>query len=265
MIRLAIPLPLSSSDRLQLAALQQLVNNGANYHSQVILADQKWNSKSATLFSRVRSALESTCPGARRCGYCEDSLADEVEHIRPKSWFPDQTFDPNNYLFACGPCNGPKHNNYAVVDTSGVINEAQRLRNALATPPPAGQEALLHPRHDNPAEFFFLDLTDTFEFKPRRTLNAQQRERALYTIRILRINKDPLQQARKEAFQDFAGRLKSYYMAQQNNGSLSQLNHMRAELLRKQHITVWREMQRQISALPFLQSLFNLVPGAASW
>jgi hypothetical protein len=34
---------------------------------------------------------------------------------------------------------------------------------------------------------------------------------------------------------------------------------------RRQHPTVWREMQRQREKLPALQSLFADVPDAATW
>ncbi|WP_143080360.1 hypothetical protein [Hymenobacter arizonensis] len=89
--------------------------------------------------------------------------------------------------------------------------------------------------------------------------------RALYTLQVLNTNKDPLLKARKGAFHDFAGRLKSYYLACQNNVSLPHLHLMRDELLRKQHITVWREMQRQSTSLSLPTPLFQLVPGAESW
>lgn len=265
MIRLTTPLLLDSADEQELSAIQQAIDSGVDYPTRVGLAAQKWKTKPVFLFQRVRQALEVTCLGALRCSYCEDSLADEIEHIRPKSWFPEQTFDLSNYLFACGPCNGPKSSSYAAVNHAGQLLLALRTKNSPLVPPPIGQEALLHPWHDEPADFFFLDLTNTFEFKPRQSLNAHQNARALYTLQVLRINKDPLLKARKEAFYDFAGRLKSYYLASQNNDPLPHLQLMRDELLRKQHITVWREMQRQSATLTLLAPLFQLVPGAESW
>lgn len=265
MIRLTTALPLLQSDVQELQRLQQLIDNTVGYPNQVAIADQKWSNKPDALLFRVREALDKICCGARRCGYCEDSMADEVEHIRPKNWFPNQTFDPTNYLFACGPCNGPKSNDYAVVDSSGALNEVKRTKNAAILPPPAGQEALLHPWLDNPSQYLFLDLVNTFEFKARSSLNNQQKARANYTILTLRINKDPLQRARREAFHDFAGRLNAYHHAEKRNEARTYLDRMRDELLQKQHITVWREMQQQSSLLPFLKDLFNLVPGADIW
>lgn len=222
MIQHTVPLFLSVADRKSLQDLQQLVDSGITYADRVSLARQKWDSKSGTLFGRIRIALADICVGSktRRCSYCEDSLADEIEHIRPKSWFPDQVFDPLNYLLACGPCNGPKNNQYAIVSDSGVLTEAFRARNSTISPPPVGQEALLNPWYDNPSDFFFLDLMNTFEFKPRASLSTHDATRASYTLKVLNINKDPLNSARGAAFRDFAARLKEYHSALIDNEPL---------------------------------------------
>ena len=265
MIHLTIPLPLSLADRQELQGLQQAVNNQLSYPEKVVFANQRWNSKPTQLFERVRTALEVTCIGARRCSYCEDSMGDEIEHIRPKSWFPEQTFEPTNYLLACGPCNSPKGNQYATVDNAGLLTIAIRLKNNPVLPPPIGQDAMLNPWIDNAADFYFLDLSNTFEFKPKQGLSNQQYTRAAYTLKILKINKDPLTNARKAAFKDFSGRLKEYYFALKNGESQSVLSLIRNELLLKQHITVWREMQKQSTQHPSLQRLFALVPGADKW
>lgn len=267
MIQHTIPLSLTSDDRQTLQHLQQLIDNESNYANRVGLARQKWDNKSNALFGRIRTALSDICMGGktRRCSYCEDSLADEIEHVRPKSWFPDQVFDPLNYLFACGPCNGPKDNQYAVVNSAGVITEAFRAKGSAILPPPSGQEALLNPWYDNPSDFFFLDIQNTFEFKPKASLNNYDAMRATYTLKVLKINKDPLNSARKAAFGDFAGRLKDYYLAERDNEPCATLTRMQNELLLKQHITVWHEMQRQATQLPSLQKLFSLVPSAVHW
>lgn len=265
MIRLIHPLALTATDITTLQAIQAQVDAATDYAAQVALADAKWKTKNQALFQRVRDQLETLSPGARRCGYCEDSLADEIEHIRRKSWFPGQAFQPDNYLFACGPCNSPKGNAYGVVSATGQLTEAMRGAQAAVLPPPGGQEALLHPRYDDPMAFMTLDLTNTFHFRPHQGLDAVGQARANYTIRVLRLNiKDPLPSARGEAFKDFAGRLATYYLAAKNGATATELNQQKVELLKKQHITVWREMQRQ-AATPLLRQLFLLVPGADQW
>lgn len=49
------------------------------------------NRKGNVTFGRVRDALTLMCAGARRCAYCEDSAADEVEHVRPKDLYPEDS------------------------------------------------------------------------------------------------------------------------------------------------------------------------------
>ena len=60
------------------------------------------NSKRNGTFKAVRKTLSVMCRGPRRCMYCEDSAADEVEHFRPKDLYPEAVFVWMNYLYACG-------------------------------------------------------------------------------------------------------------------------------------------------------------------
>ena len=115
-----------------LGELHNKVNRVASYEEKVAVAHDLWMTKRSTkeqrnAFKDIRTALEQMCVGFARCTYCEDSLADEIEHIKPKSLFPDLTFSWNNYCFACGPCNGPKSNRYGVI-LAGQLNEFFRKK-----------------------------------------------------------------------------------------------------------------------------------------
>jgi hypothetical protein len=95
--------------------------------------------------------------------YCEDAPADEVEHHSPKDLYPELVFTWRNYLYACGPCNGPKNNRFAVMDPAdGRLIDVSRPRGAPVIPPAQGTLALLDPRRDDPMAFLMLDLRDTF-------------------------------------------------------------------------------------------------------
>ena len=61
------------------------------------------NRKENRTFAAVRKELADLCSGSRRCMYCDDSVADEVEHFRPKDLYPEVVFAWMNYLYACGP------------------------------------------------------------------------------------------------------------------------------------------------------------------
>lgn len=51
-----------------------------------------------------------------QCAYCECTMNSErvcqVEHFKPKARFPLSAYDWDNYLLACGGCNGPKSDNW---------------------------------------------------------------------------------------------------------------------------------------------------------
>jgi len=51
-----------------------------------------------------------------KCVYCESKVTaisfGDVEHIKPKSKYPDLTFDWDNLAFVCAKCNNEKSDNY---------------------------------------------------------------------------------------------------------------------------------------------------------
>ncbi len=49
--------------------------------------------------------LRAMCNGPQRCMYCEESMATAIEHMRPRSSYPEATFVWENYLLACSTCN----------------------------------------------------------------------------------------------------------------------------------------------------------------
>ncbi len=116
MLRLLnVDLPAEAAARLR--GYQGEVDAEPTYPKQVAAADTLFSSRnrcSNRTFKVVRAKLFEMCGGVRRCGYCEDSMADEVEHIWPKSLYPERVFSWQNYLYACGPCNGPKNNDFKV-------------------------------------------------------------------------------------------------------------------------------------------------------
>ncbi len=134
-------------------------------------------------FAAVREALSRMCSGARRCMYCEDSVADEVEHIRPKDLYPEAVFVWENYLYACGPCNGGKLNRFQVLlAANGRLQDLTRGRGDPVVPPPANaRPVFIDPRQEDGLDFIRLDLKGgTLRFVPvarpgRKTPSAPRR------------------------------------------------------------------------------------------
>ncbi|RDI18591.1 uncharacterized protein (TIGR02646 family) [Pseudacidovorax intermedius] len=259
--------------------LQQEIDGEANYEAQVTKADVLWRARNSTKQSRaafkvVRETLAEMCIGPVRCAYCEDSLADEVEHIRPKSLFPSLTFVWTNHCFACGPCNGPKRNRYGTIHAGRLI-EFFRKRNAAVLPPPAGVSALIDPRTEDPTEFLELDLggqlpngellDGTFEFLPRESIPEDKRLKAVFTIDVLGLNREVIRASRENAFGGFRARLTEYAVAFESGATEAQLDALKSDLLSTPHLTVFHEMRRQQEYLPEIRALFERAPVALDW
>jgi hypothetical protein len=112
----------------------------------------------------------------------------------------------------------------------------------------------------------FLDLRETFRFIPLTSRGTRDHARAEYTIRTLRLNiRDELPRARRHACIDYVARVRHYQRERDGNASTARLVELRDAIQRRQHPTVWREMQRQREKLPELQALFSDVPEATAW
>lgn len=224
------------------------------------------NNKNNATFNAVKEVLTAMCSGARRCVYCEDSLADEVEHIYPKHFYPDRVFSWSNYVYACGPCNSPKGSTFAVFTASaGSKVDLVRTKDA-PSPPPVGVPGLIDPRVEDAARLLTLDLQGSFLFVPRTTLSTFEHERATYTIEILGLNKrDALPQARRVAYEDYLAHLTRYIGVRTGGGDKADLQRLAHGIRTRQHPTVWYEMRRQHPKLPRLAPLFAAAPEALTW
>jgi hypothetical protein len=271
--------PLAPTALLVLENLREQVSAEGNYAAKVQFAKRAWDTKSSTkakadAFGTIRDTLARMCVGPVRCAYCEDSLADEVEHIKPKSLFPDIAFVWENYLFACGPCNGPKGNRYGYL-VGNAINEYVRRCNDPIVPPPAGGSALIDPRTEDPMNFLELDLggvapngeviDGTFEFLPIDIAGAVVAERAKFSIDVLGLNREVMRVARENAFGGFRARLREYVQEALNGAPERRLAQLRDDLLSTPHLTVFAEMLRQRAVLPAIDELLSQAPEAEAW
>jgi uncharacterized protein (TIGR02646 family) len=206
--------------------------------------------------------------GARRCMYCEDSVADEVEHFRPKDFYPEMVFAWNNYLYACGPCNGGKNNRFPIISAlTGKIVHLSRAAGAPVVAPEAGNPALLDLRLEDPLDHLQLDLLGTFLFQPRDpNPGSLTYSRAEQVIEVLALNsRDYLRRAREEAFDSYLARLDRYVTRREDGIAQEKLDLLRKALQRMGHPTVWEEMKRQWQNIPELQILFGYAPEALTW
>lgn len=216
-------------------------------------------------FREVHAALRGMCCGNARCMYYEDAPAGEVEHVWPKSLYPERTFHWKNLLYACGACNRPKSNRFLLFAPPGSTVEhdaARRSRGAVAAPPPDGDALLLDPRWDDPLEFLQLDLRGTFWFVPRAPQGSRAHRRAEYTVELLGLNRrDVLVEGRRLAFRHHLNALRQYVTERDPGERAVQ----REVIARGNHATVWAEMKRQRAAIPRLGELFSAAPEVLDW
>ena len=224
----------------------------------------RYNRQGNHVFRAVRKRLATMCSGARRCGYCEDSVGDEVEHIEPKDLYPEKVFVWENYLLACGPCNGGKNNRFSVI-RNGQLVDVTRRRGGPVRRPRSGAPAPINPRDEDPLRFLDLEIVDTFRFLPREDLSEVDQSRARYTIDVLKLNRDVLLEARREAYGAYRARLSEYRSRRDGGANKAALGHLKDAITTSAHPTVWREMQRQQALIDELRALFEEVPEALAW
>ena len=95
-------LPEDVSNKLN--SYQAEVDDAGDYPTRVAEGKRQFASRqSNATFRSVRECLAQMCAGAQRCVYCEDSLGDEIEHIKPKDLYPEEVFRWPNFVFASDP------------------------------------------------------------------------------------------------------------------------------------------------------------------
>ncbi len=245
-----------------LSKLQNTVDQQTSFSTRVSKAAALWRSKASTrsgarTFTEVKSSLRRQCAHAVRCAYCEDSVADEIEHIWPKSLFPERAFVWGNYCFACGPCNGPKQDGFALFPSA---RSARLIRLRRGVAPPVGEAVLLDPRSDEPTAFLIVDVLQTFRVVPAPRLSPRQRARASYTIELLRLNREYLVEARRHAAESFEAALRSYVGARPR-----ERRRWREHIEHSPHPTVWVDLIRFHDRVPGMRSLVRMAPEVLTW
>ena len=204
------------------------------------------------------------CAGAQRCCWCEDSAATDIEHIRPKSLYPERTFRWENYLLACAGCNRHKGSSFAVLAGERVV-DVSRGRGDPVIPPVKGAAVLVDPRVEDPLEYFDLEIVDTFLFLSCEGLSRTDEQRAEYTIDLLDLNREHLRAARGEAYGAYRARLVEYRKERERGAPAKALALLANAIVASAHPTVWREMQRQRAQIDEMATLFGDVPEALDW
>lgn len=261
--------PLTPQAASELVQYQQQVDAQPTFPEKVAEAKRLFpqkNKEDNPPFQEVRELLRAMSGATIRCNYCEDSAASEVEHIYPKHFYPEKCFVWENYCYACGPCNRPKGNNFAVFEAATSLEKNLKTDIPADSPPPPGQALLIDPRTEDPLKFLFLDTINTFYFTPSPNLSPNDKRRAEFTIKLLGLNtRTHLVRARKNAFVNFKARLFEYVSKKESGTPPASLIDLEVSFRSEQHQTVWREMIRQRTFHREIDDLLNRAPEALHW
>ncbi len=249
-----------------LLTCQAEIDTAGNYEEQVRAATQLWPLRArGSAFRQVRAGLAKMCTGSQRCCWCEDSAATDIEHIWPKSLYPERTFRWENYLLACAGCNRHKGSQFAVFAGEKVVDVSRRPGDPIL-PPASGAVVVVDPRVEDPLEYFDLEIVDTFLFLSCEGLSQADEQRAEYTIDLLKLNREHLWVARGEAYSAYRARLVEYWhKKRERTASARDLAQLASAIVESAHPTVWREMQRQRTKIREIETLFDDVPEALHW
>ncbi len=183
MLQLASNQNLSDETVKKLADLQSLIDKKTSFTAKAKKAKSLWKSKPKKEFSEVKEKLLKLCVSVEICNYCEQNEANDIEHIDPKSFFPESTFKWENYLLACKQCNSAyKLDKCFVLDGIGNLHLTTRGQE-----PSFKINALINARTENPCDFMILNMQD-FTFEILDDLTTNNLHKAEKTIQILALN-----------------------------------------------------------------------------
>lgn len=118
--------------------------------------DAEWNT--------FKPVLEQRFYGL--CGYCEERSKTQIDHFKPKTWFPGLVYEWPNWILSCIGCNFTKLDKWP---TTGYVDPCTDIDS------------------EKPEDYFGFDLLSG-EMLPKQGLDAERYDRARKTIDELRLN-----------------------------------------------------------------------------
>lgn len=304
MLSLVSKLRPSSIKKTTLRHLQERqndINLAADFAAKVKKAKSFWDRKKQLkaglpAFEDILNVLLKIAPAHGSCVYCERNEATDIEHIFPKSAYPELAFVWKNYLPACSNCNSNyKRNRFAVFSPRGsnqIVRFAFNKNNSVS--PPNKDAAFINPRTENPMDFLeLIFVADEYIFLPQHDLakNGRKWLKADITIEIIGLNRNGLPEARFAAAQNFQNQLRRFLIISRaasfaelksaiaaNFPVVDETRHFEQEKSRVLaavesfirtkifHPTVFKEMVRQKDKHSDFLTLFNDLPeGVQNW
>ncbi len=265
-------------DTINHLAKKQADINGLADNNKRKRANSLWRNKSTgvgiTPFTEIKKNLTEMSIGGR-CNYCEHNEGGDIEHILPKSVYPQYTFTWENYLLACTNCNRYKSDKMQVFTHEGGLTTRLLSRRSQITH--NEDIAFVHSRRENPMDFMELNFDD-FQFyaRPPHIPNTREYIKTEKTLHLLKLNRDFLIERRKEAFYFYKSLIAKYCIVKEANTDedLSRvikqdinvndknniLTRLKNTILKWEHPTILREMIRQAAQFsPQIQTYLSII------
>jgi hypothetical protein len=290
---------LTTEEQTVLQDLQSNIDMQTSFESKVEKAQNLWDNKSGakarkTAFETIKTKLIAMCVSVEICNYCENNEATDIEHLYPKSHFPERAFKWENYILACKTCNTTyKNDDFAVfnpVNSTNKYNLIGAVKGKPTVQPPTDAGLLIDIRNENPLEYLWLDLKTFLFVEIPLDITTREYHKANYTLWLLKLNeRDGLSKAREQAAGHYFSRLKMYVSVKkaidfvQIESAIDDfypaidvtvdfvveqqklLAAIKNDIVTYQHPTVWRELVRQRLTLPKTNVLFLEAPEAINW
>ena len=286
------PHPLPPRLQAHLQGEQRKVDLLTAFQAKVDEAKRLWKNKknsatNASFINDIYNTLAQMNISVRVCNYCEANEADDIEHIYPKSFFPERAFVWENYLLACKSCN-----THWKLDKCYILNGCSSTVLTRGTiPNPSSEIAFINPRTENPNNFLLYDFR-TGNFIVHDGLDCQAQEKANKTLEILGLNnRDTLRHSRQEAYKNFYDKLSRLQRAKRatTHNELADCfypnetdfidfdepipaqvgnfeNSIRASIQRSRHRAVWYAIKTHYRTHnPVWHAIFTSIPAAVHW
>jgi uncharacterized protein (TIGR02646 family) len=276
------PDDLTEKAKTTLAELQQLVNEEISHEAKKDRAGQFWKNRTKNkTFKEIKDKL-AACnkvvvegESIFYCHYYENDRIQDIEHIYPKSAFPERAYRWENYIYICTCCNSKlKNDKYYIFNPKNSANGTNELEGKKGAAP-TDDLALINPRAEDPTELLRLSLiTGHFVAHPLldegNTTDRRKQIKAANTINLLKLNS--LSNNRLNAYNRYEKLLRRYvaikkttnykmlnavleqYIPKERAVPKEDFNADKQEILRRlqysidetvTHPTVWYEMKRQ--------------------
>jgi hypothetical protein len=211
---------LTDAEHKVLEEFQQEVDKQSTFEEKVAVARKLWDNKTSAnakkvAFEGIKDKLVKMCVSVEICNYCENNEATDIEHLYPKSHFPERAFKWENYILACKICNTTyKNDDFAVFNPKKSTNRHDLIGAVQGTPtvePPTDDGLLIDIRNENPLDYLWLDLKTFLFVEIPLDINTREYHKANYTLWLLKLNeRDALSKAREQAAKHYSSCLEMY-------------------------------------------------------